>query len=93
MGSAQTVGGVQIDDSNYIGDTPKSGNVQYSDNGSTWTTTASWQFTSAPLSIFSLSWTPASHRYWRLLAQDVANGNTINWWSIGEINLYSDCAP
>jgi hypothetical protein len=93
MASAQTVGGVQVDNNPQNGggwSLPTAGDVQWSDDNSSWTTVASWSLGTVPTTI-QASWTPVSHRYWRLLAQGgSADGG---WWSIGELYFYSDAAP
>lgn len=93
MGTTRTVGGLKIENPTTPGDYPKSANVQYSDDNSAWTTVATWTISSTSVSTFTFSWTPATHRYWRFLAQDVANGAPSNWWSVGELYCYSDSAP
>lgn len=93
LGTSRAVGGVKIENPTTPGDLPKSANVQFSDNNSTWTNAGTWTITSTSVPTFTFSWTPATHRYWRFLAQDVANGAPSNWWSIGEVYLYSDSAP
>lgn len=93
FGSATTVGGVQHNNAVDTGDIPTSGNVQYSDDNSSWTTAASWTSGDIASNKLKKSWTPSSHRYWRLLAQGTANGGSSNWWSIDELTWYSDAAP
>lgn len=99
LGSAQTVGGIQLNFTGVLGDAPKAGHVQYSDDNSTWTTINAWTSantgynSSTSLTYVNLSWTPVSHRYWRVIPDDLAIGASGNWWSISEINLYSDNAP
>ena len=93
MGSAQLVGGVRCDDNPVNGGgwaQPVSGNVQWSDDNSSWTTVATWALGTTTATV-QASWTPESHRYWRLLATG-ANSDG-GWWSIGEIYFYSDRAP
>lgn len=91
LGSAQTVSGMLINNATDINDHPSSGDVQYSDDNSSWTTAASWSI-SASVRYVSAAWSPASHRYWRVLAQGTAIGGAGNWWSIDEINLYGSAA-
>lgn len=91
LGSAQMVGGFFADNFPENGGgwaQAKAGNVQCSDDNATWTTVASWI---TGVGMGQASWTPVSHRYWRLLATDVSQDG--GWWSIGELNLYSDRAP
>lgn len=93
LGSAQLVGGFMVDSSAFTTDVPTAGDVQWSDTSATgpWTTIASWTASGGSISSYKQSWTPASHRYWRLLAQATCNGG--GFWSIGEFYLYSDAAP
>lgn len=94
LGSAQMVGGVQCDNDPVNGGgwaQPKAGKIQYSDDNSSWTDVgATWQLATVPTTV-QASWTPQSHRYWRLLATDVSSDGA--WWSIGELYLFSDRAP
>lgn len=89
MGAAGLVGGfamaISPDD---LTDSPLSGDVQWSDDDVTYTTIASWTYSSDPT---KASWTPASHRYWRFVATAAANGG--GFWSIHDFNMYSDAAP
>ena len=90
MGVATPTSGVQItqnpgDEVNF----PTTGNVQYSDTSATgpWTTIASWTTANIFGTLLIVNWAPATHRYWRMLAESTpaASGN---WDSISEINFY-----
>ena len=91
LASAAEVVQLVLNDSSFSGDVPKSGKMQYSDDGGvTWHDAATWS-TATDLAggILTKAWASVgSHLDWQLLATDVANGAPSNWWSIGEINLY-----
>lgn len=86
-GAAVSVGCVRMDDSSFTGDIPATGDIQYSDNGTGWTTIASWTLADVTNGVLTKSFTAQSHRYWQLLAQSTPTVST-NWWSIGEFYLY-----
>jgi len=86
MGSAVSVASFQYHDD--AGSSPNTGNVQWSDDNSTWTTIASWTTLNSAGAYVTQSWTAASHRYWRLLATSTPTVGT-NWWSIYELNFYA----
>ncbi|MDE2022305.1 MAG: hypothetical protein KGI71_05350, partial [Patescibacteria group bacterium] len=87
------VAALQINNNADSTDFPTSGNVQWSDDGISWTTVASWTMRNVTGVLLTVNWTKATHRYWRLLAEATANGGAGNWWSIYEINCYGSAYP
>jgi hypothetical protein len=89
-GSSQTIGAVVDTNTTSTGDIASSGIVQTSPDNVTYTTVASWTTANISGGVLTVSWTPGTARYVKLLATGSANGGGSNWWSIDEINLWTD---
>ncbi len=92
MQSSQLVGSVRVDNTQFTNDTPNAGEVSVSTDGSNFTRVAQWTVTDIANGVLTLSWAPVPARYVQLVATDyppIAG----NWFSIGELFLYSNQPP
>lgn len=88
MGAAISVAGFLIQNGTNASWIPAAGNVLYSDDGTSYTLIASWTQDDALATALAVSWTAATHRYWKLVAT-AQSPVWSRWWKIFELYLYT----
>jgi hypothetical protein len=77
---------LRLDDAQFTGDLPATGDVLVSYNGSTFTRVSQWTAANISSGVLTLSWAAQPARYIKLVATSTPAVNS-NWFSIGEIVL------
>ncbi|MDB4913651.1 MAG: hypothetical protein JWM95_1295 [Gemmatimonadetes bacterium] len=82
-----SIGAVRINDSQFQGDVPATGEVYVSLDGLTYSRVAQWTAGNVTGGVLTLTWTPVNARYIKVVATSTPATNS-NWFSIGEIELF-----
>ncbi|MEP6620803.1 MAG: discoidin domain-containing protein [bacterium] len=89
---SQVIGALRINNGSFAGDIPATGTVYVSADGSSFIQVKQWTSTDIVSGILTVNWPPATARYVKLVATSTPAVSS-NWFSIGEIVLFSGSAP